>query len=91
MGQWVEEPEFLKQMARDFYRTLYEVESCPVLNVSGWRFPSLNHSDSSWLNRGVSNDEIRKVVFGMNGGKALGREGFSPVSFRIIWKSLATL
>lgn len=84
-GQWID-PEEWKHMAIDFYVNLYESETYSVPNASTWHFPTVSRLDSSWLNRAVSDGEIRKSIFEMNNRKALEPDGFSPSFFHKYWE-----
>lgn len=60
-GIWCTDPDALKSMARLFYRDLYTREPSPRPQQTSWHFPRLNHSQLSWLNRGVSAAEIKYI------------------------------
>jgi hypothetical protein len=48
--------------------------------VDGISFDSILESKASWLERAFEEEEVRKVVSGMDGDKAPGPDGFSVAS-----------
>jgi hypothetical protein len=69
-----------------FYQKLF-TEQCrwrPL--VDGISFDSISAVEASWLERDFEEDEVRKVVFKMNGNKARGPDGFSMAFFQFFWE-----
>jgi hypothetical protein len=65
-----------------FYQKLF-TEQCrwrPL--VDGISFDSISAVEASWLERDFEEDEVRKVVFKMNGNKVRGPDGFSMAFFQ---------
>jgi hypothetical protein len=79
-------PAEISEHIIEFYQKLF-TEQCnwrPM--VDGISFDSISEEEVSWLERDFEEDEIRKVVFMMNGNKALGPNGFSLAFFQTCWE-----
>lgn len=77
-GDWQEDAVVLQEMASQFYQNLYTAEPTPVLQTSRWNFPPLERADTSWMNRCVSDTEVRRALFQMGADKTPGLDGFPP-------------
>lgn len=53
------------------------------LRLEGLEWCTIPEVHASWLERSIEEDEIRQVVFELEGDKALGTNGFSMCFFRI--------
>lgn len=75
----------LEHMVTEFYESLYRRDHNVVPYPNSWRFPTLNHNDLRWLNRGVSNLEVKNALFQMDGQKTLGPDGVSACFLQKYW------
>ena len=44
--------------------------------------------EAGWLERDFEEEEVKRVVFKMNGGKVSGPDGFSMAFFQVCWDVL---
>lgn len=65
-----------------FFQKLYGDHPTRVRNLPVNNFPRLYSSDILFLNRAISKDEIKTVLFYMAPLKALGSEGFHALFFQ---------
>lgn len=50
-----------------------------------WSFPKLPRASLQWVNRAVSEKEIKVAVFQLGANKALGRDGIPTGFFQKHW------
>lgn len=72
-------------MVIEFYKKLYKAEGCGKGNLNDWQFPTLSHSDRSWMNREITSEEVRRAVFQMGSDKAPGPDRYPPSFFQRCW------
>lgn len=72
-------------MVQEFYVTLYTWEQCMPCSLSSWKFPTLPHTDPSWLNQAISLLEIKVAIFQMGALKAPGPDRHPPGFFQKFW------
>lgn len=84
-GCWAEDADELKQMAKDFYQTLYTKECYLQLDLGTCAFPPLDHSERAWLNKDVAPVEVKNVLFQMVVDEGPGPDGFPPSFFQRHW------
>lgn len=77
-GIWQDDQNTLQQMATSFYKSLYTTKSNLSSRPECWNFPLLDRADKSWLNRSMSDKEIRNAMFQMGADKAPDPDGFPP-------------
>lgn len=75
----------LQAIATSFYTKLYTAEQSVSCQSEKWQFPQLDRADKSWLNRGVSDAEVRMAMFQMGEDKAPGPDGFPPGFYQRYW------
>lgn len=86
--EWYEDHTQLKVVARKFYRQFYTREYYSQSNPREWTFPELNHRDKSWLNRPISDKQIRDTFFQIGANKAPSPDSFAPCFFQQYWHIL---
>lgn len=84
-GLWCSDLAVLEDWVVDYYRRLYTSEGCSDDADMRGDFLALSHADKRWLNRDVSDEEIRVALFQMGPDKAAGPDGFLPRFFQKFW------
>lgn len=77
-GDWIDNEEELRKLAKEFYENLYKAGNCIPIDEGKFDFPTLNHNDHKSVNKKVSKPEIKATLFQMDGLKALGHDGLPP-------------
>lgn len=84
-GKWCTDEAQLKQMAYEFYKTLYSKGENRCRRLEKWQFPKLLRASLRWLNREISDQEIKIVVFYLGPHKAPGPDGLLASFFQKYW------
>lgn len=79
-GSWCSDNDKLKTLALDFFQHLYTKDPSVVCNSKEWNFSKLNWNSIWWMNREVTEYEIKLDTFQMGANKVVGRDG-SPANF----------
>ncbi|XP_059436099.1 uncharacterized protein LOC132169027 [Corylus avellana] len=69
----------------DFYQKHFTEQHNWRPLVDGISLDSISEEEASWLERDFEEEEVKKVVFKMNGNKASGPDGFSLAFFQACW------
>lgn len=77
-GAWCDDPTVLEQWVVSFYEKLYASEGGQHCDPTYWSFPNITHDNHWWLNRDVSDGEIRLALSQMGPDKAARPDGFIP-------------
>ncbi|KAL1126471.1 hypothetical protein V6Z11_A13G113600 [Gossypium hirsutum] len=75
-GDWIFDPEILKTEAVRFFQKLYGENPGLLGTMPSSAFPILNTEDADFLERNVTNEEIKVTLFNMTPLKAPGSDGF---------------
>ena len=70
----------------EFYQKLFTEQWKWRPLVDGISFDSISTKEASWLGRDFEEDEVRNVVFKMNGNKARGPDGFFMAFSQFCWE-----
>lgn len=89
-GIWQSDSEILEKLATAYYETLYTATPTRLPQVASWSFPPLWRQDLRWLNRGVTELEVKRDVFQMDGRKASGPDGVNATFFQKFWPIVGT-
>ncbi|KAK5772897.1 hypothetical protein PVK06_049199 [Gossypium arboreum] len=81
-GNWVYEFEDIEDEANKFFQKLYRDILVPMGTLPQSGFPQLDPADISFLERPVTNEEIKKAMFDMAPLKAPGSDGFHALFFQ---------
>ncbi|GKV50356.1 hypothetical protein SLEP1_g57064 [Rubroshorea leprosula] len=84
-GVWIEEPSVVKQEVREYFNKIFQEEQWDRPKLGGLQFKQLNEEDSVWLEREVSAEEVKQVVWDCGGDKSPGPDGFSFHIIKSIW------
>lgn len=84
-GHWQDDADQLRDMARDYFLTLYSTEPVLPCDSSSWTFPLLEPRDLLALNRAVSPEEVQAAFFQMGATKAPGPDGLPPLFYQRYW------
>jgi hypothetical protein len=89
MGDWVEDSETLKDMARNFYINLYKEEK-PIRDpvVSWSTYPMNLEADHDRLSARVGFFECKRALFDMGPNKAPGEDGYPALFFQQCWDTV---
>lgn len=87
-GAWCTDGPVLKQLANDFYQTLYQRDCSVTPCPHNWSFSSLGHSSLWWLNRGVTDYEIKMATFQLGASKAPEPDGLPAGFFQKYWATV---
>jgi len=71
-----------------FYQDLFFETHSWRPRLDDLSFDAILESEASWLERAFEEEEVRKVVFAMNGDKASGPDGFTMAFFQACWEVL---
>ncbi|KAF7802375.1 ribonuclease H [Senna tora] len=92
-GQWIDDQEGIKQAATEYFQQLYtnrnegdEDTRRHFISQSGT--PKLNQGHIQLLSKPFSKMEIETALFQMQGGKAPGPDGMSPMFFQHCWNTV---
>ncbi|KAA3473664.1 Retrovirus-related Pol polyprotein LINE-1 [Gossypium australe] len=89
LDEWIMDDEQLKLEAVNFYSTLYGEHLGSRKDFHSSAFPGLNDEDFNYLNRPVSNEEIKIGLFHMTPLKALGSDGYHALFYQSRWKHVS--
>lgn len=81
-GDWCSDQDVLQSKAVEFFEQLYG-ESSPFLSSRpNFDFPNLTFTEIKFLEKAVTNEEIKKALFDMAPLKASGSDGFHTHFFQ---------
>jgi hypothetical protein len=69
----------------EFYKKLFSEQRRWRPGVDDISLDSISEVEAGWLERDFEEEEVRRVVFKMNGDKVLGSDGFSMAYFQVCW------
>lgn len=72
-------------MATSFYQQLYAKGTVSTVTEETWSFPKLNRNSLWWLNRKVTDQEIKTALFQINPSKAPVPDGIPASLFQRFW------
>ncbi|XP_074298553.1 uncharacterized protein LOC141629451 [Silene latifolia] len=86
-GQWLTEPGQIQSAFLSFYQQLLgETQPRKAVNTTiVKRGPVCNQEHWDWLNKPVTNDEIKEALFHIPNHKAPGPDGYSSAFFKDAW------
>lgn len=84
-GNLVTDPETLKAMAVNYFRSLYAHSEGGSPYNTGLTFPRLSSETIHNIVRPLDAEEIKNAVFGMGALKAPGPDGLNPLFFQSQW------
>ncbi|GLT60498.1 hypothetical protein SLA2020_332620 [Shorea laevis] len=89
-GEWVAEPQYLKQHIREFFVGLFTRKdiSSSFKDYSAFQ-PCLSADDGSSLLNPVSLEEVRVALFSMKGLKSPGPDGIQPIFYQRHWQEVS--
>ncbi|KAL1174946.1 hypothetical protein V6Z11_A04G051900 [Gossypium hirsutum] len=87
-GEWIYDTEVIEAEANKFLQNLYGEPPGPMGCLPPSKFPSLGQDDISFLERHVSNEEIKVALFDMAPLKAPGSDGFHALFFQKQWNTV---
>lgn len=81
-GEWCFDQDILQIEAVDFFGMLYGNESVVLRAFPSNVFPHLTDHDAQFLSRTITDDEIKKALFGMALLKVPESDGFHVYFFQ---------
>ncbi|KAF7811782.1 reverse transcriptase [Senna tora] len=86
-GEWVFEDETLKNMAVEYFTSLYTddmtLQTPYYVDIC---FPSLDRNELLSCSKMISVEEVKEAIYSMRPFKSPGPDGLSPVFFQSQWK-----
>jgi hypothetical protein len=82
------DPAEIGEHVVQFYQDLFSEKHSWRPRLDDLSFDAILESEASWLERAFKEEEVRKVVFAMNGDKASGPDGFTMAFFQTCWEVL---
>ncbi|XP_061370937.1 uncharacterized protein LOC133313564 [Gastrolobium bilobum] len=89
-GIWVEDPEILKLMAIDYFKSLYVEENQITNNLCGNQFPVINNLNWRSIGQTPNVEEIKSTIFKMHPYKAPGADGLHAIFFQSQWERVGS-
>ncbi|XP_027096071.1 uncharacterized protein [Coffea arabica] len=90
-GEWISDEDHISAEAEKFFKSLLSAEpTMGSLNVLEMVPKLISAEQNAELERFPSNDEIRFVVFSMDGESAAGPDGFTGGFFTFAWEVVGT-
>lgn len=84
-GQWCTNDHDLECIAIRFYNDLYTRDTSTVISTEAWNFPRLPRASLRWVNRDVTDCEIKTAMFQLGANKAPGPDGIPASFFQKHW------
>jgi len=88
-GNTFDSQQGIKQAAVDYFSELYDSPTGkkPQLNPLG--FKCLSKESSEWLEQEITMEEVKRSVWGCDGSKCPGPDGFNFKFYRLAWDFIA--
>lgn len=84
---WVQEPNMMKNMIRNYYDDLFKKDaSCDINSVPKGEFAKLQSEDWREMNKPFSEEEIKRTVFDMAPFKSPGPDGIHACFYQRTWE-----
>jgi hypothetical protein len=81
-------PIAIREHAINYYEAMFAESMSWRLRLNDLDFESLSAGEASYLKATFLEKEVKDVIFGMDGNKALGPYGFSSTIFQACWDVL---
>ncbi|KAK5824615.1 hypothetical protein PVK06_019396 [Gossypium arboreum] len=81
-GNWIYDPKDIEDEANDFFQRLYREIPAPLGGLPHSGFPQLDPTDINFLEKPMSNEEIKEAMFDMAPLKAPRSDGFHALFFQ---------
>ncbi|KAL9688405.1 hypothetical protein QQ045_032826 [Rhodiola kirilowii] len=82
---WVEDPELIKQAARDYFMSFFTKSDVCILDLEGVFFDSVSEVQREFLESWISREEVLIALKSSDGNKAPGPDGFNMNFFKKLW------
>ncbi|KAK2356470.1 hypothetical protein QL285_093800 [Trifolium repens] len=87
---WVEDPEFLKDLVRNFYINLFKEDKEVRDPIISWTtYPANMEAHHNALSATIQFSECKKALFDMGPLKAPGEDGYPALFFQQCWETVA--
>ncbi|GJY57854.1 RNA-directed DNA polymerase, eukaryota [Tanacetum coccineum] len=84
-GTWITDPSLIKDAFFQFYKDKFQAQDSQVLFTNLPHSHTLNNTDRDYLERLVTLEEIKEVVWDCGSSKAPGPDGFSFAFVKKYW------
>lgn len=88
LGDWLFDPKVVELEAFNFFQKLYRENPGPMGSLPPSRFPKLASTDSDFLGRMVTDEEIKRAMFDITPLKAPGSDSFHVIFFQKQWDTV---
>ncbi|KAA3461119.1 reverse transcriptase [Gossypium australe] len=87
-GDWLYDLKDIQEEAINYFKKLYGEKPCRLGKLSPSRFPPLKDSDIDFLQKEVTNEEIKTTLFDMAPLKAPKSDGYHAFFFQNQWDNI---
>ena len=92
----VKDPKYILEEMGKFYENLYKARDTQDINTTIYNniannFPQLNNEEILEMEKEISEDELRNIVYKSKNIKSPGPDGFSNEFYKIFWTQIKTL
>ncbi|GKV01045.1 hypothetical protein SLEP1_g13643 [Rubroshorea leprosula] len=84
-GEWIEDVGEVKELARNYFKGKFEEEKWSRPTLGDLQFKKISEADNKFLISKFSSEEIDEAVWGCNGTKSPGPDGFNFNFIKKVW------
>ncbi|GKV15742.1 hypothetical protein SLEP1_g26499 [Rubroshorea leprosula] len=84
-GEWIEDADEVKELARNYFKDKFEEEKWDRPSLGDLQFKKISEAENNFLISKFSTEEIDEAVWGCNGAKSLGPDGFNFNFIKKVW------
>ncbi|GKV49843.1 hypothetical protein SLEP1_g56570 [Rubroshorea leprosula] len=84
-GEWIEDVGEVKELARNYFKGKFEKEKWSRPTLEDLQFKKISEADNKFLISKFSTEEIEEAVWGCNGTKSPGPDGFNFNFIKKVW------
>ncbi|GLT52165.1 hypothetical protein SLA2020_255190 [Shorea laevis] len=84
-GEWIEDAGEVKELARNYFKRKFEEEKWSRPTLGDLQFKKISEADNKFLISKFSTEEIDEAVWGCNGTKSPGPDGFNFNFIKKVW------
>ncbi|GKV15204.1 hypothetical protein SLEP1_g26006 [Rubroshorea leprosula] len=87
-GEWLEDPDLVKNEVCRYFRSLFQGESWNRPKPGNIKFQQISEEKKDWLERSFSAEEIEEALRSCDGSKAPGPDGYNFNFLKFAWQSI---
>ncbi|GLU09187.1 hypothetical protein SLE2022_260600 [Rubroshorea leprosula] len=84
-GEWIEDVGEVKELARNYFKGKFEEEKWSRPRLGDLQFKKISEADNKFLISKFSTEEIDEAMWGWNGTKSPGPDGFNFNFIKKVW------